>query len=62
MFMRHIHYYYGSAEGQEYPDLQVWDEVTPRLFFVSYKSLYHSSLSDKASWYQVTEVGNGTLH
>ena len=26
-------YYNGSAEGHEYPDLQVGDEVNPRLFF-----------------------------
>ena len=26
-------YYYGSAEGHEYPDLQVGDEVNPRTFF-----------------------------
>ena len=25
-------YYIGSAEGHEYPDLQVGDEVNPRLF------------------------------
>ncbi len=28
------HYYIGSAEGHEYPDLQVGDEVNPRPFFV----------------------------
>ena len=27
-------YYIGSAEGHEYPDLQVGDEVNPRPFFV----------------------------
>jgi len=27
-------YYFGSAEGHEYPDLQVGDEVNPRTFFV----------------------------
>ena len=26
-------YYIGGAEGHEYPDLQVGDEVNPRLFF-----------------------------
>jgi hypothetical protein len=26
-------YYFGSAEGHEYPDLQVGDEVNPRTFF-----------------------------
>jgi hypothetical protein len=26
-------YYIGSAEGHEYPDLQVGDEVNPRPFF-----------------------------
>ena len=26
-------YYKGSAEGHEYPDLQVGDEVNPRFFF-----------------------------
>ena len=29
-----IYYYIGSAEGHEYPDLQVGDEVNPRPFFV----------------------------
>ena len=29
----HVHYYKGSAEGHEYPDLQVGDEVNPRFFF-----------------------------
>ena len=29
-----IFYYIGSAEGHEYPDLQVGDEVNPRPFFV----------------------------
>jgi hypothetical protein len=28
-----IYYYIGSAEGHEYPDLQVGDEVNPRPFF-----------------------------
>ena len=28
-----IFYYIGSAEGHEYPDLQVGDEVNPRPFF-----------------------------
>ena len=28
-------YYIGSAEGHEYPDLQVGDEVNPRTFFAS---------------------------
>ena len=27
-------YYIGSAEGHEYPDLQVGDEVNPRTFFL----------------------------
>jgi hypothetical protein len=27
-------YYFGSAEGHEYSDLQVGDEVNPRTFFV----------------------------
>jgi len=27
-------YYIGSAEGHEYPDLQVGDEVNPRPFFM----------------------------
>jgi len=27
-------YYIGSAEGHEYPDLQVGDEVNPRTLFV----------------------------
>ncbi len=27
-----IDYYIGSAEGHEYPDLQVGDEVNPRRF------------------------------
>jgi len=27
-------YYIGSAEGHEYPDLQVGDEVNPRSFFM----------------------------
>jgi hypothetical protein len=27
-------YYFGSAEGHEYPDLQVGDEVNPRRFFL----------------------------
>jgi len=32
-------YYIGSAEGHEYPNLQVGDEVNPRLFYVnSYRS------------------------
>jgi len=30
-----IIYYNGSAEGHEYPILQVGDEVNPRLFLVS---------------------------
>jgi hypothetical protein len=29
-----LFYYIGSAEGHEYPDLQVGDEVNPRPFFV----------------------------
>jgi hypothetical protein len=28
-------YYNGSAEGHEYPDLQVGDEVNPRRFYIS---------------------------
>jgi hypothetical protein len=28
-----IFYYIGSAEGYEYPNLQVGDEVNPRTFF-----------------------------
>jgi len=28
-------YYIGSAEGHEYPDLQVGDEVNPRPVFMS---------------------------
>ena len=28
-----VPYYIGSAEGHEYPDLQVGDEVNPRPFF-----------------------------
>jgi len=27
-------YYIGSAEGHEYPNLQVGDEVNPRLFLL----------------------------
>ncbi len=27
-------YYIGNAEGHEYPDLQVGDEVNPRPFFM----------------------------
>jgi hypothetical protein len=27
-------YYIGSAEGHEYPNLQVGDEVNPRLVFI----------------------------
>ena len=31
---RKLFYYIGSAEGHEYPDLQVGDEVNPRTLFV----------------------------
>jgi hypothetical protein len=31
-------YYFGSAEGHEYPDLQVGDEVNTRRFF-SFESI-----------------------
>jgi hypothetical protein len=31
-FFKTIYYYMGSAEGHEYPNLQVGDEVDPRLF------------------------------
>ena len=30
----HVLYYIGSAEGHEYPDLQVGDEVNPRPVFI----------------------------
>jgi hypothetical protein len=30
-------YYIGSAEGYEYPNLQVGDEVNPRPFFVPFQ-------------------------
>jgi hypothetical protein len=33
-------YYFGSAEGHEYPDLQVGDEVNPRSFF-AFESINH---------------------
>ncbi len=33
-------YYIGSAEGHEYPDLQVGDEVNPRRFF-SFQLIKH---------------------
>ncbi len=29
-----LDYYIGSAEGHEYPDLQVGDEVNPRPVFI----------------------------
>jgi len=32
--LKKLVYYIGSAEGHEYPDLQVGDEVNPRPFFV----------------------------
>jgi hypothetical protein len=34
-------YYFGSAEGHEYPDLEVGDEVNPRTFLCSFKSIKH---------------------
>jgi hypothetical protein len=34
MAKRFIFYYIGSAEGHEYPDLQVGDEVNPRPIFI----------------------------
>jgi hypothetical protein len=33
-FARFVVYYIWSAEGHEYPDLQVGDEVNPRTLFV----------------------------
>jgi len=37
---RRLFYYIGSAEGHEYPNLQVGDEVDPRLSFcVNSKSI-----------------------
>ena len=30
-----LFYYIGSAEGHEYPDLQVGDEVNPRRFYIN---------------------------
>jgi hypothetical protein len=41
LFLYNFCYYFGSAEGHEYPVLQVGDEVTPRLFLVLFKPLYH---------------------
>jgi hypothetical protein len=37
-------YYYGSAEGHEYPILQVGDEVNPRLFVFFFEYLNYSFL------------------
>ena len=36
-----VFYYIGSAEGHEYPDFQVGDEVNPRTFLRSLKSIIH---------------------
>ena len=45
-------YYIGSAEGHEYPDLQVGDEVNPRLFF---------GLKSLVKWQFFQSVGNVTV-
>ncbi len=37
-------YYIGSAEGHEYPDLQVGDEVNPRTIFAPFDMKMPSSV------------------